>query len=678
MAHYNALEKMRVRNKERSGIDGPVVPAFLSDEKLSGNLEKQCLKFLRESCEDLRFDKTEQKYWDLEDLDGHSTGPNQIPLFMERDIDRLCLEKAIHRFMTTGSTTDAFDVYFCYMEMFIGNYKDSKKMIEMLAEFESNASSLLMKHRDHYSHSVYVFILGLAIFQCIPAFRECYKKYYALEDEKLAAHHYLKYWGITSLFHDIGYPFELPFEQVKSYFGNSIDDVLFISYKGLDKYTENISDKNKLKKFVETDAAHLADEKKGMIRILAHNLSQKLEAEYGEFPAYKEFIERNNSQNREVTYEDYLVEEILERKPGEPEFFGGYIDHAFFSTIILMSKLMDTLADEITPDVTDALTAILLHNSMYKFSVTQIKNKTGEPEFNKTHHFKMELHPLAYMLMLCDELQCWDRTSYGQNSRQEFHPMWCDLDFSNNSIQAHYFYDVEFSKEKQNTGTYKKMQACNGKSGFLKDIETIIRINEDGENGLSLLVDAQIIENCRHTNQYVSNSSFLHLYNFAISLNSMYNVRNCDTKEWVDIDEKEMEAQFENISLEYKLSNIAQAEAFGKYLDEIGCFYTDRQVAHKMKHEFTPLELEKIGKMEHARWDEEKYSMGWCYGKEFITKAEELGISRKIIREQTRTHDDLGIEFEGLSKKEQDKDIDPMNDMMKLIEKYDGLRIYQL
>ena len=54
----------------------------------------------------------------------------------------------------------------------------------------------------------------------------------------------------------------------------------------------------------------------------------------------------------------------------------------------------------------DALTAILLHNSLYKFDVTNIRSKENIP-------FKMQLHPLAFMLMLCDELQCWDRTSYG-------------------------------------------------------------------------------------------------------------------------------------------------------------------------------------------------------------------------------------------------------------------------
>ena len=66
-----------------------------------------------------------------------------------------------------------------------------------------------------------------------------------------------------------------------------------------------------------------------------------------------------------------------------------------------------------------------------------------------------------------------------------------------------------------------------------------------------------------------------------------------------------------------------------------------------------------------------------CLEEEFEYKANELEMDKKLIREQTRTHNDLNVKFDMLSKTEQNKDVDPMNDMMKLIEKYDGLRVYQ-
>lgn len=168
------------------------------------------------------------------------------------DIDRLCLERAIERFIDSGVAQDAFDVYFCYLEMFIGEYGKSRRMIELLSEFETNSSSLLMKHRDHYSHSVYVFILGLAIYESNKNYRDAYKEFYGFDKKDAVAaqkaeYHYLQYWGLASLFHDIGYPFELPFEQVASYFednGKKRSEMPFIAFNGINSYIE-LDDKAK-------------------------------------------------------------------------------------------------------------------------------------------------------------------------------------------------------------------------------------------------------------------------------------------------------------------------------------------------------------------------------------------------------------------------------------------------
>ena len=90
----------------------------------------------------------------------------------------------------------------------------------------------------------------------------------------------------------------------------------------------------------------------------------------------------------------------------------------------------------------DALTAILMHNSLYKFCIAHYKSEGNKP-------FMAELHPLAYMLMLCDEMQCWDRTAYGRNSKKELHLMGCNFELSGNNIKVVYLYD-EREMEKVN------------------------------------------------------------------------------------------------------------------------------------------------------------------------------------------------------------------------------------
>ena len=301
-------------------------------------------------------------------------------------------------------------------------------MVELLSEFESNASSLLMKHRDHYSHSVYVFALGLAIFESNPDFRKVFAARYGFEgreDSHEAAAFFLKYWGLTSLFHDIGYPFEIPFEQVLAYF--EVDKksrgpgTLFISYHNLEVLTAiREEERSDLEQLYHRPFADLFE-------LLAYVISLDFSDAYG------------------VSEEKIL--QTLRNKPSHPEKCGYYMDHAFFSAARLYQELNMRRHAPLQKAHMDALSAIMLHNSLFKFSM--LDYKTGHPK----EPLRMELHPLAWLLMLCDELQCWDRTAYGRNSRAELHPMSASFDFSGQEIHAIYSFDIG---EEQKIRAYQK------------------------------------------------------------------------------------------------------------------------------------------------------------------------------------------------------------------------------
>lgn len=650
----------------------------------ANGLQFFALKFIRERCQDLRFDsakaaeeKKNQTYL------GKSRKPNQIPYNMQMDIDRLCLENALARFLKSGKKADAFDVYFCYLEMYIGNHKNTRKMVDLLSEFETNGSELLMKHRDHYSHSVYVFALGLAIFESNSLYRAAYCKYYGLIDDNKAAYHFLEYWGLSSLFHDIGYPFELPFEQVVSYFEVNGEergrDNPYIGYHQLSKFINiNESAKERIGKLFPEKEFATTDE------LFAYILADKLGKAYN--------ININDMCN------------CLDTKPTEPDKYNYFMDHAYFSANILFSYFFASTDKEINKEHLDAMTAILMHNSLYKFSIAHYKDKTNIP-------FKVELHPLAYMLMLCDELQCWDRTAYGRNSKNELHPMDCIFDFSNNSIKAVYCYDNkecfkirrfedEYNKWLASDRTSKtpKLKAYSGmfikgnggKSDFQNDIERIVDLSE-----IKLNVETVLADNIRSKGKdFLSESKFINLYNFALILNGRWKCEN----EWktakesgqvenflsVISEKKDFEILFDELSLEYKLSNINQAKAFTKYLNEIGCFYTDKSVDFEMLEGFTEDELVKIGVLEHQRWLQDHYDMGWEYS---VPPDEE--------RDRLRQHIDMIPDYDNISnpdvplksaeenynrlnKAERDKDTEPMECMLALLKMYDGLRIYRI
>ena len=233
------------------------------NNEYDNDLLGHALKFIDENCSELRFDQEISEREKTYGYKGTSLNKNQIPYNKEKDIDRLCLSNAVKRFLKTGKKEDAFDIYYCYLEMFIGDYEKTRRMIELLSEFEANGSGLLMKHRDHYVHSVYVFLIGLAIFESNDIYRDEYKKFYRINDDKKASHHFLEYWGLASLFHDIGYPFELPFEQVASYFevhGDKRSDRPYIAYNGIESFTtinKNIS--KKIAALFDNDENHIFD-----------------------------------------------------------------------------------------------------------------------------------------------------------------------------------------------------------------------------------------------------------------------------------------------------------------------------------------------------------------------------------------------------------------------------------
>ncbi len=682
---YTALEKMRKDNLAAYGKDvGPAQPALFGGGLERTDLKSAALRFLHERCEELKFDADiEKKENETGKLQGTSLKPNQIPYNMQMDINRLCLEKSLERFIESGVAEDAYDVYYCYLEIFFGHYGKSKKMVELLSEFESNGSSLLMKHRDHYSHSVYVFTLGLAIYETNSTYRRKFKEFYGMnpdggkQQEKEAANLFLEFWGLTSLFHDIGYPFELPFEQVMSYFEVAKQErgkgSLFIAYHDTDVLTK-LGDAAK-KQFLELYGKDFGN----ITEVLAYDIAEKLGKKY------------------EITEEGML--DVLSRKPTQPNDFGYFMDHAFFSSCRLYHEMEESIGiSKITKMHVDALSAIMLHNSLFKFSISFYKAKDKS---KRKSPLSMEDHPLAYMLMLCDELQCWDRTAYGRNSRTELHPMAVDFDFGGNAIHACYYYDsAEQEKINEFRKTYKAWET-GGEQGdaprlkaysdmaekeqrFTSDIEKIV---DTSDIPLHIVPDPKRNDR-KNKHIFLSSSNFLHLYDFAVALHG---------RSKPDTPLQELERQFEALSLEYQLSTLNRAKNFSRYLDAIDCFYTDKPVDYEMVTEFTPEQAAIFAPLEHERWIRDHQMMGWVYGRDYETlplpddvnrNTPEEKALRQTRREQMRCHklamdgtvttEDIRDHYFALSEEDQDKDWKPFNSMLKLLKKFDGLRIYRL
>ncbi len=671
---YQALRTMRALNNAQYGTTDSVCIPNLPQAKR--NYGKEALAFIRDCCEDLKFDNSTEERRNLTDSDGRSAGKNQVPYNMERDLDRLSFEAAVGRFLASGAKEDAFDIYYCYCEIFKpfgAGYDSTGLLLELLSEHESNASSLLMKHRDHYSHSVYVFLIGLVVYKNHAVFRSAYNAKYGFLDGKEAACHFLEFWGLASLFHDIGYPFEIAHQQMKSYvckLDKSNNDAYgfapYVSYRNMDE-------------FVVSRLGNLNDLfAKAIIERLSESYLNRTEVE----PYYAEH-----------QLQKALKDRAIHENPAEKDYL--FMDHAYFSGLIMAKTYLNrnkeaTRYDKLPQVVMDAFCAIMLHNSLFKFTMRSFLH-TQEP-----------LHltdgqPLCYLLMLCDELQCWDRTSYGQNSRSGIYAYDFDLVFEADGMHWVYYYDQCYEEKVLKAKSYQDMlhngytkksgAVRQGRSKFVDDIDEIIFVKDlvpafepkVKEPDPSEIIEVRIEKKSKKTGLYLSDSNYLNLYRFALALNGRYAGANT---------EDEMKIAFEeNLSLEYKLSNIAQAKGFAAQLESIGCFYTDRAVDYIPVTDFQALtkedghenDLLKIAIAEHERWCVEKRAMGWKYGTAHegaITLSDGTKKNDSIMRERTRLHHDL-IDYSRLDAVERFKDIDPMMHMLDLIREYDGLTIYR-
>ena len=549
---------------------------------------------------------------------GQKEEDNGCTYNFNRDIDARCFKNSVARFVRTGAKEDAFDVFFCYAEIFktFGGYKSGiDSLLQLLYQHEATSASLLTKHRDHYSHSAYVFAIGSAIFMHNTNMRKAFAARYGEEN---LYYNFLKYWGMAALFHDIGYPYEIAFMQVLEYGRkNSPDDShsLKMQYANIEGFV-SLSEEE-----VFRCGPFMPEGKKDLNSLFADVI-------LNEFGAI--------SGNKDSDFN--LIKNCLEERVTHAD---KYMDHAYFSAVLLLKRLLSCEGFVLNQPTVDAVMAILLHNSFYKLTY---KNEIKGAEYEPVH---LKAQPLAYLLMLCDELQCWDRVPYGEVSKQQELAWDMDIEVDDNRISVVYYFE-----KGENSDTLKI-------DNLAEDInKKVVKTDELAV----LLVTYEIKRKDKKVYDYLSSSNFVDLCKIAETINISYmeDCENAGIKGY-------MQSQFDSLTLEYKLSNVAQAKNYVRHLHNINCFFSDRRLDYPTVTEFTEDELKYLAVDEHIRWVAEKVEMGWKYGTDYANRRE---------RERKRIHRDI-IPYSDLTDDEKKKDYFPINNMAKQLSKY-GIKIYRI
>lgn len=562
------------------------------------------------------------KFFDLLDMSDYSKPETA-------ESDKLCFRNVLKQFLASGKKEDAFSVYFCFSEIFhlFGQgYDNTKKLIELLSDHEYHSGELLSKHRDHYSHSVYVFALGLSIYAGDPAFRRNYLSFYNLDENGRSAYTFLKFWGMVSLFHDIGYPFQLAHEQIKTYaeevWGKNREGNPFVSYGNFEKFIAIDEPVRKYLSEVFPDAEPFCT--------------------YNDLLAY-------GLKKREGYDPAAVCKKLVERVIHQPDF----MDHGYFGAVILARQLFSLSEYRFDMMYLDALTAILLHNSFNKYDAPN------------RHPIRFEEHPLSYLIILCDELQCWDRLAYGKISKRDSIAWDFALDISENALSAEYIYDSFTVRagddDAKSEVVFNKNYVEMEKGIFVEKIRQYIVT--------PLLLDIKTVEKKKQkkTNLFASDDNFIGLCDLAKAIHASYN-EHC-----LSLSGEFISEDFGKLDLEFKLSNIEQAKSYGRKLELINCFYSRKDLDYPIVDDFNDVEtgyMNNLGflcREEHVRWVREKLAMGWRYGTDYTTREE---------RNRKKIHKDI-VPYDMLTKDEQSKDELMVKNIFALLKKFDSnIKIY--
>lgn len=548
----------------------------------------------------------------------------------ETESDRICFKKSLEQFLASGAKEDAFIVYFCFSEIFklFGKgYENTQKLLETLSDHEYHSGELLSKHRDHYSHSVYVFALGLAVYANDRTFRNAFNAFYSLSDDGKAYEKFLYLWGMTALFHDVGYPFQLAHEQIKNYsedlWGNGNSANPFVSFGNFAGFTA--IDGNSAKTLAQ--GLNCNRQFENLDQLFAYGLKLR---------------------------EGYDEEEVCAKLRKRVEIQPAFMDHGYFSAVIIAKQLIRT--SDFTFDVSklDVLTAILLHNNF---------NKYDAPD---AHPIKLNEHPLSYLLILCDELQSWDRLAYGKASKRD--PIAWDvaLDVKDNSVTGEYYFESCSVTDAEGGKRMNKLFA------EIQDGEFTRKIHKFLNTDLKINAKADEKPKKKRANLYASDNSFINLCDFAKAIHASY-LEHC-----TDMDADSINTDFANLPLEFKVSNIQQAKSYAYKLELINCFYSGKDLDYPVVNNFATDGVGAYGsdnlgflcREEHVRWVKEKLSFGWKYG------VEGKDYKNKDERNAKKVHADI-VPFEKLTPQEQKKDELMINNIIPLLRKFgNNIRIY--
>ena len=498
------------------------------------------------------------------------------------------LRGAVTAFLDNESPKTAFAVYRAFFDSYRitlpGKSDPFIDLVDILRSYEATAATLIDKQRDHFIHAVNVFLTGLSIYAESEAYRSAFhsavpeaKYIYAYQPPH---EEFFFRWGVAALFHDVGYPVEIVGHQINRFIRMVADaDGDEVRVKAQIRF-ENFSELNHIREVVPkrpfTRAYYEAYESCSYIDLLTPNdlLAHRIHQTLG-----TDLMETKKAVDR-------FVDDMAA---------SGFIDHGYYSAMIILKwygyaiQMSGDHPERFYWPILDSAAAILLHN--YYRNVLQKKPfDLGAMEAKK--------NPVAFLLILCDELQEWNREAHGILTRTFTLADTVHLSLKEGYLSATYVtrrgkLPAKFSSEKK--------ELLRG----LLDLDAIFPLGFD--------VDAESLDAFEplkpQLQQVTARPLLKDIELLAIAIHARY----CE-KQLQDHPERPLDyPDFSQLPDDLKYSNLRQAQNICDRLEQVG-YRLGPKGGKGAVQEFPPELVEFMAELEHEAWMEERLSRGWKLG----------------------------------------------------------------
>lgn len=529
------------------------------------------------------------------------------------------LQQAVIRFRQSETKEQAYDVYRVFLECYgrsgSGDGMNFLSFSQTMRGYEENAAVLTKKQRDHFVHSVNVFLLGLAIYEGNRLYRQAFlDSVYGpgpyTARKSTPKEEFLFRWGLAALCHDIGYPIEIITNQVN-------DFINFSSRIGCD---------------CPTIHAHVEYDRFDLVNTIPESIPKK------------EFIRQYYDAYDSCVYIDLLnpidllahrlhvmlglnLAKVKDRLNGYLADSGrtGRVDHGFFSAIIMLKWFGYLIQrdkgnpDEFYTPILDAATAVLLHNF---YNIALVKN-TSRPNAFMLEHLDVKASPLSYLLILCDELQEWNREAYGEIDKKRNGIQTAEAMISDAKMEISYILTK---------GTMPE-EFVGSKMGLLN---TLLNLDGVFPGGLHISCEG-IMDLPTLPGSYALSKE--HLEKLAIAIHNRYN----ETAMRMNPGAQPDYPTYADLPQEKKYYNFRAAMDYPVMLGAVDCEIRPlgSGSAKLLVNEFNEAEVEILAMREHDRWLQGRREQGYRYApkSDKANKLNQYMIDYEVLPEEIKEYD---------------------------------------